>query len=535
MVSSGDLLQKIYFLLPFTYPAVNQIGQSGTSNAEWSYDDTNWGTNYSQCNGLRQSPIHIQSRSSFILPTPPLRFKNYDTPLQGPIELINNGHSVEFAVPKTVDGNTPSITGGILKTTYEAVGVHFHWGGPGTKGSEHIIDGRQFDVEMHIVHKKSTFATVEEATQHPYGLAVLGVMFKGTTDPDRIYPGLNKIFNKLADVEEYDSSTFLDGTISLGQMLGDLYTKNFFTYKGSLTTPGCSEAVLWHVFPDPLPIAQKHIEKFWSILDKNGDPLTNNFRPVQNLNGRKVYYHLRGATTDWTYDNAPNWSRDHPNCAGNRQSPIHIKTSTWLSAVEFQVPPTVNGRRPFVSGGVLKSKYEAIAVHFHWGSKSSKGSEHMIDNRRFDVEMHIVHKNVIYPTMTEAAKHVDGLTVLAVMFKATRVVDRIYPGLNMIFHKLPYVVHMGSSTVLPQNRISLGHLLGDLNIKTFFTYTGSLTTPDCSEAVTWHIFPEPLPIAYENIEKFWQINDVHGQKMNNNFRPLQQRNGVVILYRAGSY
>lgn len=32
---------------------------------------------------------------------------------------------------------------------------------------------------MHIVHKKSTFATVEEATQYPYGLAVLGVMFKG--------------------------------------------------------------------------------------------------------------------------------------------------------------------------------------------------------------------------------------------------------------------------------------------------------------------------------------------------------------------
>ncbi|XP_061396665.1 putative carbonic anhydrase 5, partial [Musca vetustissima] len=202
---------------------------------------------------------------------------------------------------------------------------------------------------------------------------------------------------------------------------------------------------------------------------------------------------------------------------------------------EFEIPPTVNGVRPFVSGGVLKSKYEAVAVHFHWGSRNSKGSEHMIDNRRFDVEMHIVHKNVIYATVAEASKHVDGLTVLAVMFKATRDVDRIYPGLNMLFSSLPNLVYMNSHSTLPEDHLTLGHFLGDLNTKTFFTYTGSLTTPDCAEAVTWHVFPEPLPIAYEHIEKFWQIRDAHGHRMNNNFRPLQENNGRVILYRSGSY
>ncbi|XP_061393141.1 carbonic anhydrase 2-like [Musca vetustissima] len=271
---------------------VGALRQSGTSNAEWSYADTNWGTNYPQCNGNRQSPIHIQSQNTYLLPTKPLRFKNYDIPLLGPIELTNNGHSVEFSVTETVDGRIPTITGGILKGTYEAVGVHFHWGGPGSKGSEHIIDGRQFDVEMHIVHRKTTFATMEEATQSPYGIVVLGVMFKAVQNPDRYYPGLNRIFNKLSNVETYGSSTFLDGSISLGQLLGDLNTKNFFTYKGSLTTPGCSEAVLWHVFPDPMPIAQEHIEKFWTLTDSNGQPLTNNFRPTQDLNGRKIFYRV---------------------------------------------------------------------------------------------------------------------------------------------------------------------------------------------------------------------------------------------------
>ncbi|XP_061395727.1 carbonic anhydrase 2-like, partial [Musca vetustissima] len=385
MVSHSTILKKIYLLLPFAYPNLNQNGQSGTSDAEWSYADTNWGTNYPQCNGNRQSPIHIQSQNTYLLPTKPLRFKNYDIPLLGPIELTNNGHSVEFSVTETVDGRIPTITGGILKGTYEAVGVHFHWGGPGSKGSEHIIDGRQFDVEMHIVHRKTTFATMEEATQSPYGIVVLGVMFKAVQNPDRYYPGLNRIFNKLLNVETYGSSTFLDGSISLGQLLGDLNTKNFFTYKGSLTTPGCSEAVLWHVFPDPMPIAQEHVEKFWTLTDSNGQPLTNNFRPTQDLNGRlsgqeirnnmmnvlgesapsyatvknwaaefkcgrrsiedeprsrrpkaattieivaKVHDTTLTLATDWTYDNAPNWSIDHPNCGGNRQSPIHIKTST---------------------------------------------------------------------------------------------------------------------------------------------------------------------------------------------------------------
>ncbi|XP_075163461.1 carbonic anhydrase 2-like [Haematobia irritans] len=263
-------------------------------------------------------------------------------------------------------------------------------------------------------------------------------------------------------------------------------------------------------------------------------------------------------TFDWSYDSAPNWSREHPKCGGYHQSPIHLQTSTAYAppmppikfnnydiplsgnvtlsnnghSVEFVVPQTLNGRRPFISGSVLRSKYEAIGVHFHWGSSISKGSEHMIDNRRFDAEMHIVHKNVNYGSVNEAAKHLDGLSVLAIMFKGTRNVDRFYPGLNKIFEKLPYLTNYGSSATI-EGRITLRHLLGDLNTKKFFTYSGSLTTPGCSEAVTWHVFPEPLPISHENMQKFWLIRDGRGKALNNNYRPLQRRNGRVILYRTG--
>ena len=83
----------------------------------------------------------------------------------------------------------------------------------------------------------------------------------------------------------------------------------------------------------------------------------------------------------------------------------------------MDVPATVEGKRPFVTGGIMTAKYEAVGVHFHWGSSRSKGSEHLIDNRRFDVEMHMVHKNTKYNTIGEASQHKDGIAVLGIMFK----------------------------------------------------------------------------------------------------------------------
>lgn len=89
--------------------------------------------------------------------------------------------------------------------------------------------------------------------------------------------------------------------------------------------------------------------------------------------------------------------------------------------VEFKVPSTVYGRQPYVTGGLLRDCYEAEAVHFHWGSPRSKGSEHVLDGRRYDLEMHIVHRNNKYLSLREAQNYTDGIAVLAVLFKVVRV------------------------------------------------------------------------------------------------------------------
>ena len=44
-----------------------------------------------------------------------------------------------------------------------------------------------------------------------------------------------------------------------------------------------------------------------------------------------------------------------------------------------------------MSGGPLAKHYQLLQLHFHWGKTDERGSEHTMDNRRFPLEMHLVH------------------------------------------------------------------------------------------------------------------------------------------------
>jgi carbonic anhydrase len=58
--------------------------------------------------------------------------------------------------------------------------------------------------------------------------------------------------------------------------------------------------------------------------------------------------------------------------------------------------------------------------------------------------------------------------------------------------------------------------------KGYFTYEGSLTTPPCSENVTWIVFKEPIEIALEQVELLKYLMPV------NNYREEQPHHGRVI-------
>lgn len=74
---------------------------------------------------------------------------------------------------------------------------------------------------------------------------------------------------------------------------------------------------------------------------------------------------------------------------------------------------------PMVSGGPLNDTYVFQQLHFHWGENDKIGSEDLINNHSFSMELHAVFWKKSYNSSEEAMKHSDGLTVLAYLYQVT--------------------------------------------------------------------------------------------------------------------
>jgi len=152
--------------------------------------------------GMMQSPIDLTSSPATV--HAPIQFRNFfnghfNKHFKG--SLINNGITVVWNInadhhKKLHGGNmwkfqNPSIRdgpfGGLTHThTYYLWKAEFHWGEPGVtdKGSEHTIDGRQFPLEMQIVHIEDNFVekdgslNLDGAKGAKHGFAILSILFE---------------------------------------------------------------------------------------------------------------------------------------------------------------------------------------------------------------------------------------------------------------------------------------------------------------------------------------------------------------------
>ncbi|KAB0379046.1 hypothetical protein FD755_010624, partial [Muntiacus reevesi] len=77
------------------------------------------------------------------------------------------------------------------------------------------------------------------------------------------------------------------------------------------------------------------------------------------------------------------------------------------------------------------------------------------------------------------------------------------------------------------------------SLGSYYRYTGSLTTPPCSEIVEWIVFRRPVPISYHQLEAFYSIFTTEQQDhvksveyLRNNFRPQQDLNNRVVYKSA---
>ncbi|MEJ1283399.1 DiGeorge syndrome critical region gene 2 [Cricetulus griseus] len=138
---------------------------------------THWKELAPACGGPAQSPVNIDLRlvqRDYTLE--PFIFQGYDSAPLDPWTLENDGHTVLLRV-NSCRQSCPVIRGaGLPSPGYRLLQLHFHWGSPGHKGSEHSLDEKRGSMEMHMLHVNTKYQSMREAQSHPDGFAVLAVL-----------------------------------------------------------------------------------------------------------------------------------------------------------------------------------------------------------------------------------------------------------------------------------------------------------------------------------------------------------------------
>ncbi|XP_070572688.1 carbonic anhydrase 14-like isoform X3 [Ptychodera flava] len=187
-----------------------------------------------------------------------------------------------------------------------------------------------------------------------------------------------------------------------------------------------------------------------------------------------------------------------------------------------KVKVSVTGEH-YVTGGGLPGKFKVEQFHFHWGSDGSPGSEHAINDTRYDAELHIVSYDCErFSNFTEALGDCQGLAVLGIFIE---VGDKTNPGYESLTTEFRNVQRKGQTFQL-EKALVLRSLLPE-NVRHFYRYDGSLTTPPCTECVIWTVFDRPVQISVTQLERFRSLvatavsEDEEGVNVESNYRPLQ--------------
>ena len=93
---------------------------------------------------------------------------------------------------------------------------------------------------------------------------------------------------------------------------------------------------------------------------------------------------------------------------------------------------------------------------------------------------------------------------------------------DLLTHGLP--AKSGDEVNVPSQMINVAGAL--TNTSRYYTYPGSLTTPPCTETVTWFVLHEYAQLSSEQFDAFRHI-------LGNNFRPVQKRNERTIRSTVG--
>jgi carbonic anhydrase len=223
----------------------------------WSYEGAkgpeHWGdldSAYAACKGGKeQSPIDIRDAEKADLPA--LRFEYKSGPLK---YLINNGYTIRVNYHDSPGSGNFLMVG---DKRYYLTQFHFH------RPSEEYLNGKPYDMVVHLMHEASDGKVA--------GVAVLLKAGRANATIQQIWEYMPQTESKeeeIAGVEVNPAGLLPHDT-------------SYYTYRGSLTAPPCTEGVTWFVLKAPVDISPEEIQAFANLYP-------HDVRPVQPLDGRVV-------------------------------------------------------------------------------------------------------------------------------------------------------------------------------------------------------------------------------------------------------
>jgi len=220
---------------------------------------------------------------------------------------------------------------------------------------------------------------------------------------------------------------------------------------------------------------------------------------------------------EWGYSGSEgpsHWGELTPEFAacksGHRQSPVNVigAQRADLPAIQFEYKPSAlhminNGHTieiNYAPGSFIRigdKRYELKQFHFH------HPSEETIKGKRFPMELHLVH--------SDADGNLAVVSVLLEEGSANPLVEKLW-GLapkTVGPEKTGDNLQINVADLLPANR-------------SYFTFAGSLTTPPCTEGVSWFVLKTPVTISNKQVATFAEIYPYDE-------RPTQPLNGRTVL------
>ncbi|XP_020211663.1 alpha carbonic anhydrase 7 [Cajanus cajan] len=212
--------------------------------------------------GQSQSPIDLSTSRVEVIPK--LGGLKYWSYKPQPATITNRGQDV--SVNWVGDAGSIDIDG----TSFFLQQAHWHW------PAEHTINGRRYDLELHMVH-------VSPQPDGTNKTAVVGILYKyGSPDPF-----LSELGKYIKDIPNEDDEKSV-GVIDPSEMMRG--SKMYYRYLGSLTAPPCTEGIIWTVDKKIRTVSRGQVKLFMdTVLEHYA---RKNARPLQPINHREIQLYV---------------------------------------------------------------------------------------------------------------------------------------------------------------------------------------------------------------------------------------------------